>query len=151
MCCAITSMVKKKKKRKLFLSSGSVKVDISWANQTLTPDYQVPPQNQGSVDNPVKQRFSKSDPLARLTRVWVCPHWKSIPTPSCYVDLPTLSGVGRRALTSFCKRGNKYLAGGCMASKQQAWERKAGLLVPSTKPCPGKEWAASAVVAAPSR
>lgn len=82
---------------------------MSWANQLLTPNQQVILKTHDSEDNPVKEFFSKGDPLARLICVWVCTHYRSIPTLISYTDPPMLSGVGRWVLTSFCKRGNKHL------------------------------------------
>lgn len=73
----------------------------SWANQLLTPDQQVTLKTHGSEDNPVKEFFS-----------YLCLGVSTLQKHS-YTDFlhwsTKLSGVSRRVLTSFCKRGNKHL------------------------------------------
>lgn len=97
----------------------------------------------------MKQGFSKSDTLTRLTPAWVCPRHNSVPTRLPALILQWLSGLGRPGINFLLQR-RKQLGKGCMAnSKQQAWEKNPDLLAPSTKlclvgclvsPCRSRDW-----------
>ena len=124
--------------------------DMSWANQLLIPNQQAILKTHDSEDNPVKEFFSKGDPLARLICVWVCPQYRSIPILISYTDPPMLSGVRRWVLTSFCKRGNKHLLD--VAWPTSSWPGRGSQALWFLLPSLAQErWAALRVPAAPDR